>query len=87
MMMSWSLPVRVPLAWKFLDQLPDVEAVVVPVGGGGLLAGVAFAIKSLRPDVKIYGVQAAGAAACTMRTATIRMKRWTMWIPLRTALR
>lgn len=48
---------------EILDQLPDVEAVVVPVGGGGLLAGVAFAIKSLRPDVKIYGVQAAGAAS------------------------
>ena len=46
---------------EILDQLPDVEAVVVPVGGGGLLAGVAFAIKSLRPDVKVYGVQAAGA--------------------------
>ena len=44
---------------EILDQLPDVEAVVVPVGGGGLLAGVAFAIKSLRPDVKIYGVQGA----------------------------
>ena len=36
---------------EILAQLPDVEAVVVPVGGGGLLAGVAFAIKSLRPDV------------------------------------
>lgn len=48
---------------EILDQLPDVEAVVVPVGGGGLLAGVAFAIKSLRPDVKIYGVQASGAAS------------------------
>ena len=46
-----------------LDQLPDVEAVIVPIGGGGLISGVAFAIKSLRPDVKIYGVQAAGAAS------------------------
>ena len=48
---------------EILDQLPDLDAVIVPVGGGGLLAGVAFAIKSLRPDVKIYGVQAAGAAS------------------------
>lgn len=48
---------------EILDQLPDVEAVIVPVGGGGLLSGVAFAIKSLRPDVKVYGVQAAGAAS------------------------
>ena len=46
-----------------MDQLPDVEAVIVPIGGGGLIAGVAFAIKSLRPDVKVYGVQAAGAAS------------------------
>ena len=48
---------------EILDQLPDVDAVIVPVGGGGLISGVAFAIKSLRPDVKVYGVQAAGAAS------------------------
>ena len=48
---------------EILDQLPDVEAVILPIGGGGLISGVAFAIKSLRPDVKIYGVQAAGAAS------------------------
>ena len=48
---------------EILEQLPDVEAVIVPIGGGGLISGVAFAIKSLRPDVKIYGVQAAGAAS------------------------
>lgn len=46
---------------ELLDQLPDVEAVVVPVGGGGLIAGVAFAIKNLNPSVKVYGVQASGA--------------------------
>ena len=48
---------------EILDQLPDVDAVVVPVGGGGLISGVAFAIKSLRPEVKVYGVQAEGAGA------------------------
>lgn len=46
---------------EILDQLPDVEAVIVPVGGGGLLAGVAFAIKNLCPKVKVYGVQAQNA--------------------------
>ena len=51
------------IGFEILDQLPDVEAVIVPIGGGGLISGVAFAIKSLRPDVKIYGVQAAGAAS------------------------
>lgn len=48
---------------EILDQLPDVEAVIVPIGGGGLISGVAFAIKSLRPEVKVYGVQAAGASS------------------------
>ena len=48
---------------EILDQLPDVDAVIVPVGGGGLISGVAFAIKSLKPDVKVYGVQAEGADA------------------------
>lgn len=46
---------------EILDQMPDVEAVVVPIGGGGLISGVAFAIKSLRPQCKVYGVQAANA--------------------------
>ena len=46
---------------EILDQIPDVDAVIVPVGGGGLISGVAFAIKSLNPNVKVYGVQASGA--------------------------
>ncbi len=46
---------------EILDQLPDVDAVVVPVGGGGLISGVAFALKSLNPQIKVYGVQTAGA--------------------------
>ena len=46
---------------EILEDLPDVEAVVVPIGGGGLIAGVAFAIKTLHPEVKVYGVQAQGA--------------------------
>ncbi len=46
---------------EILDQLPQVDAVIVPVGGGGLISGVSFAIKSLRPDVKVYGVQAENA--------------------------
>lgn len=46
---------------ELLEQLPDMDAVVVPIGGGGLISGVAFAIKSLNPKIKVYGVQAAGA--------------------------
>ena len=46
---------------EIVEQLKDVEAIVVPVGGGGLISGVAFAAKAVNPNVKIYGVQAAGA--------------------------
>lgn len=46
---------------EILEQMPDVQAIVVPIGGGGLISGVAFAVKTLRPDVKVYGVQASGA--------------------------
>ena len=48
---------------EILDQLPDVDAVVVPIGGGGLISGVATAIKLLNPKVKVYGVQAERAAS------------------------
>ncbi len=46
---------------EILNQLPDVDAVIVPVGGGGLISGVAYAVKSLNPNCKVYGVQASGA--------------------------
>ncbi len=46
---------------EILEQLPDVDVVIVPVGGGGLISGVAYAIKALNPQVKVYGVQADGA--------------------------
>lgn len=48
---------------EILEQLPDVEQVVVSIGGGGLISGVGFAIKSLKPECKVIGVQAAGAAS------------------------
>ena len=48
---------------EILEQLPDVEAVIVPIGGGGLIAGVAYAIKQLKPDCKVYGVQSQGAGS------------------------
>lgn len=48
---------------EIVEQLPEVQTVVVPVGGGGLISGIASAIKTLRPQAQMIGVQAAGAAA------------------------
>lgn len=46
---------------EILEQLKDVDAVIAPIGGGGLISGLAYVIKSLNPAVKVYGVQADGA--------------------------
>ena len=48
---------------EILEQLPEAASVIVPTGGGGLLAGVALAVKAVRPDVRVVGVQAKDAAA------------------------
>ncbi len=48
---------------EILNEMPDVDVVVAAIGGGGLLSGVACAIKSLNPNIKVYGVQAEGAAS------------------------
>jgi len=48
---------------EILDQVPDVKTIVTGIGGGGLISGIAVAVKALRPNVQVIGVQAAGAAA------------------------
>ncbi len=48
---------------ELLEQLPDLTAVVVPIGGGGMISGIATAIREQRPDVRIYGVEASAAAS------------------------
>ena len=48
---------------EILEDISDIDNIVVPAGGGGLLAGLAFAVKNVNHDIKVYGVQAAGAAA------------------------
>lgn len=58
---------------EILEEMPDVDAIVVPIGGGGLISGLAFAAKTLKPDVKIYGVQAAGAPSMAESIAHHRM--------------
>ena len=49
------------IALELMEQVADMDAVIVPIGGGGLISGIAYTLKSLRPDIKVYGVQAAGA--------------------------
>ena len=49
------------IAVEILKEMPDADAIVVPIGGGGLVSGVAFAAKAINPKIKVYGVQAAGA--------------------------
>ena len=51
------------IALELLEQVPDLQAVLVPVGGGGLISGIAIAIKALRPRVKVIGVEAAACPA------------------------
>ena len=55
---------------EILDQLADVDAVICPIGGGGLISGVAYAIKTLNPGVKVYGVQAENAPSMARSVET-----------------
>lgn len=48
---------------EMMEDLPDLDVIIVPVGGGGLISGVSVAVKNLNPEVAIYGVQAAGSAS------------------------
>lgn len=52
------------LGLEMLTDLPDADAIVVPIGGGGLISGIAIAARALKPDITIIGVQAEGAASC-----------------------
>jgi threonine dehydratase len=60
---EWIIAGQGTAGLEILEQCPDVAAVVVPIGGGGLVAGVAAAIKQSRPRVKVVGVEPIGAAA------------------------
>ena len=46
---------------ELIDQIPDLDAVIVPIGGGGLISGIAYTLKTINPNIKVYGVQAQGA--------------------------
>ena len=60
---EWIIAGQGSLGLEILDQCPDVETILVPVGGGGLLAGVAAAVKQSKPSVRVIGVEPSGAAA------------------------
>ncbi len=49
------------IALELMEQIADMDAVIVPIGGGGLISGIAYTIKMLNPNIKVYGVQASGA--------------------------
>ena len=58
---------------EIVEDLPDVDVVVVPVGGGGLIAGVALAVKERRPDARVYGVEPEGSNALGLALAAGRV--------------
>lgn len=60
---EWIIAGQATIGLEILEQRPDVAAVVVPIGGGGLAAGLAAAIKQSRPGVRVVGVEPSGAAA------------------------
>src|SRR5687767_12612005 len=60
---EWIIAGQGTIGLEILEQRPDVAAVIVPVGGGGLISGVAAAVKQLQPHVRVIGVEPSGAAA------------------------
>ncbi|ALF11020.1 threonine ammonia-lyase [Parageobacillus thermoglucosidasius] len=57
---------------EIIEQFPEADVVICPVGGGGLLAGVAFTLKQLKPSIEVYGVE---SSACPGMTAALRHKK------------
>jgi threonine dehydratase len=62
------------IALEIAEQLPELDAIIVPIGGGGLIAGVAYTIKTLNPNVKVYGVQASGAPSMKRSVESCRIE-------------
>lgn len=60
---------------EIMREHPEIDTVIVPIGGGGLISGIAYAVKSIRPDAKIYGVQALGAPGMYASFAAGYVKR------------
>lgn len=60
---------------EIMNEMPQVDAVIVPIGGGGLISGVAYTIKALNPNVKVYGVQAGGAPSMKLSLESGHIER------------
>lgn len=63
------------IALELAEQIPDMDAVIVPIGGGGLISGIAYTIKTLNPNIKVYGVQAAGAPSMMKSIKDAKIQR------------
>jgi threonine dehydratase len=64
------------LGWEWCAQLPSLDAVIVPIGGGGLMSGVASAVKVASPGTRVYGVEPVGAAVMQRSFETGAPARW-----------
>lgn len=67
------------LGLEILDELPDADAVIAPLGGGGLLAGVATAVKALRPGIRVYAAEPETAAPLSVSLRAGRASRFEGW--------
>ena len=69
------------IALEIVEDLPDVDAVVAPLGGGGLLSGIAIGLRELRPEALIYAAEPATAAPLSASIAAGRASRFETWTP------
>jgi hypothetical protein len=66
---------------EIVEDLPDVDAVIAPLGGGGLLAGIGAALRELRPDAKLYAAEPETAAPLALSFQTGHASRFEAWTP------